>query len=258
MNAHALFIGTGASLGVPVVGCKCDICLSGNPKNKRWRSSLYLSVAGKELLIDAGPDLRSQALHFKIEHLDGVIFTHAHHDHSAGIDDLRVYHFKNQKSLPCLVSNETAQELNRRFYFMFMPQPHEVTNTKRLELKVLETESGEVNFLNIPIRYFSYKQVGMSVLGIRIGSFAYVTDIKEYSEEVLKELEGVETLVLSALRYTASHMHLSVDEAVDFIKKINPKRAYLTHISHELEHEKTNAYLPAPIELAYDGLKISI
>jgi phosphoribosyl 1,2-cyclic phosphate phosphodiesterase len=258
MTDFALFIGTGSSLGVPVIGCPCERCHSLDPKNKRFRSSLYLNIGGKAVLIDAGPDLRAQALRFSIDQLDGVIFTHAHQDHTGGVDDLRIYHYRNKGPLPCLVSMPTAEDLKRRFYFMFKEQLFEPVKSNRLELNILEERSGNINFLGIPLRYFSYEQVGMQVMGLRIGSFAYVTDIKQYSSDVFKELEGVKTLVLSALKFTPSPMHFTVDEAVEFIEKIKPERAYLTHIAHELDHEKTNALLPSFIQLAYDGLKIEL
>lgn len=258
MTDFATFIGTGSSHGVPVIGCSCERCLSEDEKNKRLRSSLYLNIGGKELIVDAGPDLRAQALKYSIRHLDGVIFTHAHQDHTGGVDDLRVYHFKNKAPLPCLVSKETAEDLKKRFYFMFQQQPHEIEHTKRLSLTILEKPFGNVDFLGVPLRYFSYDQVGMQVLGLRIGSFAYVTDIKKYDPSIFDELKGVKTLVISALKFTPSFMHFTVDDAVDFIQKVNPEKAYLTHIAHELDHEKTNAYLPERIKLAYDGLKIEL
>lgn len=255
---HALFIGTGASLGVPLVGCHCPTCTSQDPKNKRLRSSLLLKIDGKSILIDAGPDLRAQGLQYKIDHLDGVIFTHAHHDHTAGIDDLRVYHFKNKAAVPCLASKATAEDLRMRYYFMFEEQPKEVSHTKRLELQIIESDNGTINFVGVPVQFFTYSQLGMPILGIRIGRFAYVTDIKEYPSSIFDALKGVDILVLSALRFTPSHMHFSVDDAIDFVEKVKPKQAYLTHISHDLEHEKTNAYLPSPIAMAYDGLEINI
>lgn len=258
MTDTALFIGTGASLGIPVVGCHCEVCRSTNPKNKRYRSSLLLDLQGKKILVDAGPDIRIQALQYNIDHLDGVILTHAHHDHSAGLDDLRVYYFRNKESLPCLLSKETAEDIKKRFYFMFEVQPKEVAGTKRLRLEVLDSLSGKVDFLGVPFNYFTYDQVGMGILGIRYKNFAYVTDIKKYDESIFKELDGVDTLVVSALRFTPSHMHLTVDEAIDFIHKVNPKRAFLTHISHDLEEEKANAYLPSGIEVAYDGQLINL
>lgn len=258
MTNTATFLGTGSSLGVPVIGCPCAVCSSTNPKNKRFRSSILLNYEGKRIVIDAGPDFRSQALNAKLDHLDGVIFTHSHQDHSAGIDDLRIYSFRNKAPFPCLVSRETAKDLELRYFFMFKMQPNEPTKTKRLHLNVLEEREGNTEFLGIPIRYFSYEQIGMQVLGIRIGSFAYVTDIKNYDEAILKELDGVNTLVLSALRFTESHMHLTVDEAIDFAEKTHAKHCYLTHISHEIEHEKVSAYLPSTIKLSYDGLQIFI
>lgn len=258
MIDSALFIGTGSSLGVPVIGCPCPQCQSTDPKNKRFRSSLLLNLGGKTVLIDAGPDFKAQALKYSINHLDGVIFTHAHQDHTGGADDLRIYHYRNKGPLPCLVSRPTAEDLKLRFYFMFKEQPFEPVKSSRLEMEILEDREGNVEFLGIPIRYFSYEQVGMQVMGIRIGSFAYVTDIREYKPEIFEELKGVKTLVLSALKFTPSHMHFSVDEAIEFIEKIKPERAYLTHIAHELDHEKTNAYLPSGIELACDGLKIEL
>lgn len=258
MKNTATFLGTGSSLGVPVIGCSCSICQSQNPKNKRFRSSLLLNYQGKNIVIDAGPDFRIQALHTKIEHLDGVIFTHSHQDHSGGIDDLRVYSFRNKAPLPCLVSRETAKDLELRYFFMFKTQVNEPTKTQRLHLEVLEGKKGNRKFLGIPIRYFSYEQIGMQVLGIRIGSFAYVTDIKYYGDEIIRELQGVQTLVISALRFTESHMHLTIDEAITFIQRCKAEQGFLTHLSHEVDYEKVNVYLPTSIKLAYDGLKISI
>lgn len=209
-------------------------------------------------MIDPGPDFRQQALKFHIDHLDGVLVTHAHCDHTAGLDDLRIYHFRNKAPLPCLVSKETADDLYKRFYFMFKEQPHEVDGSKRIALQVLPGERGKATFLGVPLSYFTYIQQGMKVMGFRFGSFAYVTDLKVYTNEIFEDLKNIDILVVSALRFTPSHMHLTVDEAVDFIKKVAPKKAYLTHLAHELECEKTNAYLPEGIELAYDGLEIEI
>lgn len=254
MKSKALFIGTGASLGVPVIGCTCSVCQSTNLKNKRTRSSLLLTTHGKKLLIDAGPDLRCQALTYSIDHLDGVLFTHAHHDHTAGMDDLRIYNFRNKAAVPCLVSAETAEDLKKRFYYMFGETPE---IKERVELDVLPDDDGNYVFQGVPLRYFTYEQVGMKVLGFRFGNMAYVTDIKTYPDSLLDELKSLDILVLSALRFGPSHMHFTVDDAVAFVKKIAPKKTYLTHIAHELDHEKTNDYLQDGIELAYDGLEFT-
>lgn len=254
MKGKALFIGTGASLGIPVIGDTCPVCTSNNPKNKRLRSSLLITTRGKTLMIDAGPDLRDQALKYSINHLDGVLLTHAHHDHTAGIDDLRIYSFRNKAPVPCLVNKETAEDLKKRFYYMFGDLPG---MKDRVKLEILPEEAGKVEFEGVPVRYFTYEQVGMKVLGFRFGKMAYVTDIKTYSNELFEELKSLDILVLSALRFGQSHMHLTVDEAIAFIEKVGPKKAYLTHIAHELEHEKTNQYLKNGIELAYDGLEFT-
>lgn len=258
MKDQATFIGTGASLGVPVIGCTCPVCTSGDAKNNRLRSSLFLEYQGKKVIIDAGPDVREQALRAKISELDGVIFTHAHHDHSGGLDDLRVFAFRNKAPLPCLVSKESGEDLKKRFYFMFRSHPHEPQAGERIVFQELDSLVGESVFLGIPVRYFTYQQIGMQVLGLRIHNFAYVTDIKEYDDSLFEHLKGVDTLVLSALRFTHSTMHLTVDEAVQIAKEVGAQQTYFTHLSHDLDYVKTNALLPKGIELAYDGLQISI
>ncbi|MGK5594050.1 MAG: MBL fold metallo-hydrolase [Parachlamydiaceae bacterium] len=252
-----LFLGTGSSLGIPVIGCQCATCQSLSPLNKRLRSSVLLSSQGKRLLIDASPDLREQALRYKISKIDGVIFTHAHYDHTAGIDDLRIFHFINKKPLPCLVSTETAEELTKRYEYMFAPQPFEHQNASRLQLVHLSGDRGESVFETIPLSYFSFEQLSMKINGFRFGHLAYVTDIKNYPETIFEDLKGVEILIVSALRFTASPMHLNIDEAIDFSKKVGAKKTWFIHIAHEVEHEKMRSYLPDGIELAFDGLEIN-
>ncbi|KAF3362777.1 Uncharacterized protein PHSC3_000636 [Chlamydiales bacterium STE3] len=251
-----LFLGTGSSLGIPVIGCQCATCQSSSPFDKRLRSSILIQENGKNFLIDASPDLRQQALSFRLNQVDAVLFTHAHYDHTAGIDDLRVFHFINKTPLPCLASSETAADLRKRYYYMFDQQPFEKIAPSRLQLIELASDRGKVNIEGLPISYFSYQQLTMKINGFRFGNLAYVTDIKSYPETIFEDLKGVEILILSALRYTPSPMHLSVDEAIDFAKKIKARKTWLIHIAHELKHEKTNNYLPEGIELAYDGLEI--
>ncbi len=252
------FMGTGGSMGIPVIGCPCPVCKSDSPYNKRMRPSALLQVNDKSIVIDCGQEFRIQALKHHLDDIDGVIFTHAHHDHSAGIDDLRAYYLHHKKTaIPCLLSKETLLDLQTRYHYIFDGMNYPDKLTPRLDLRIMEGERGEVNFADVSIKYFSFKQTGMKVNGLRIGNFAYVSDIKEYSETIFDDLKGVETLVLSALRFTPSWMHLMVDEAVEFSKKVNAKQTYFTHIAHELDHEKTNAYLPSNIRMAYDGLVIN-
>lgn len=244
-------------MGIPVIGCRCPVCTSELPYNKRFRPSALLQVNDKSIVIDCGQEYRLQALKHHIDRLDGVIFTHAHHDHSAGIDDLRAYYLHHKGSIPCLLSRETLNDLEVRYHYIFDGKMYPDKLASRLDLRIMEGQRGTVDFLDIPFNYMSYKQTGMKVNGLRVGTLAYVSDIKEYDESIFEDLNGVETLVLSALRFTPSWMHLTVDEAVDFAKKVNAKMTYFTHIAHELDHEKTNAYLPSNIRMAYDGLVIN-
>ncbi len=245
-------------MGIPIIGCDCAVCRSEDPYNKRLRPSALLTVDQKRFLIDAGPELRVQALRYGVDRLDGVIFTHSHHDHTAGIDDLRAYSFRNQKPLPVLLSKETADDLMNRYYYLFKSDPSKETVKTRISMQILESTRGSVVFEGLPLRYVTYEQAGMKVNGFIVGSVGYLSDIRHYSETLFEDLIGVKTLILSALRFTSSEFHFSVDEAVDFAKKAGAQHTWLTHISHDLDHEKTNAYLPPSVRMAYDGLEIDI
>lgn len=256
IHERFIFLGTGGSMGIPVIACDCSVCRSDNPKNKRTRSAGLLTVDDKNILIDCGPDFRQQALKYCIDHLDGVILTHAHHDHTGGIDELRAYYIKTRTPLPCLLSKETSEEVHQRFPYIFREGKYQFTS--KLSLQLLESERGSVEFAGIHFRYLSYEQMGMRVNGFRWKDFAYISDIKLYPESIFEDLKGVQHLVLSALRFTPSDFHFTVDEAVEFAEKVGAKNTWLTHIAHELEHEKTNAYLPSNIQMAYDGLELNL
>jgi phosphoribosyl 1,2-cyclic phosphate phosphodiesterase len=252
-----LFLGTAGSMGIPVIGCHCSVCASKDPHNKRKRPSALITIDDKKILIDCGPDFHAQAIQYQIDQLDGFILTHGHYDHTSGIDELRVYHMHSGKALPCLLSQSTARDIMNRFSYIFTPDSEYDKLVAKFDLQILPYERGEVQFLDIPIHYFSYEQARMQVNGFRFGNLAYVTDIRKYPNTVFEDLKGVETLVLSALRFAPSHLHLSVDEAVDFANRVGAKMTWLTHLAHELDHEKTNVYLPENIKLAYDGLEIN-
>lgn len=247
------FLGTGASLGVPVVGCDCPVCTSPSPLNKRFRTSCLLEIAQKKILLDCGPDFRQQALRSQIMDLDGVILTHAHFDHVAGIDDIRPLTFKRETPLPLLLSKETLQQLKHCYEYLFFDPYKKV---ERFEVHLLEGERGTTPFLGLPIRYLSFFQTGMKVNGFVFGDLAFISDIKDYAPSIFEELEGIKTLIISALRFSKSNMHLNVDEALDFAKQTSAEHVFLVHLSHDLDHEKTNAYLPPYATLAYDGLEI--
>lgn len=243
-------------MGVPVIGCQCAVCRSESPCNQRMRPSGLITIGHKKILIDCGPDFRMQALRYHIHHLDGLILTHAHHDHLAGIDELRVYYMQTKDPLPCLVSHETANNLKHRYHYFFEENEGRKL-TAKIALQVLEGERGETDFLGIGIGYMTYEQGGMCVNGFRFGNFAYISDIRNYPDTIFEDLKGVEILVVSALRMTSSFMHFSVDEAVEFVNRIGAKQAWLTHISHDLDHEATNSRLPSHIRMAYDGLELT-
>lgn len=255
-TGRLLFLGTGGSMGVPVPACHCAVCHSGIEQNQRLRPSVLFTIDGKNILVDASPDLRMQALKHNINKIDGVILTHAHNDHTAGLDDLRAFHKEKDEPLHLLMSQVTFDEVKNRFYYFFDPTRITQGLKPNFQIDYFKEQQGLINFLGVSIRYMTYLQAGMFVTGIRIGDVAYLTDVHTYSENIFKDLEGIHTLVISALRFTPSIMHLTVDQAVAFAKKTSAKKTWLTHISHDLDHERTNAYLPDDIRMAYDGLEI--
>jgi len=251
-----LFLGTGASMGTPVMTCSCAVCCSKDPHNHRLRPSALIRLGGKQVLIDAGPDLRTQALRAGINHLDGVILTHTHFDHIAGLDDLRVFYFLHKKRLPCLVSQATMNDIKIHYHYFFHGAKDDVMGGSRLDFQILEGDFGSTEFCGFKWSYLSYIQNNMKVTGLRIGNLAYVLDIRDPSEKVIKSLSGVEILILSALRYTPSPAHFSLSEAVSFARRIKAKKTWFSHIAHEVDHAEASKELPADIGLAYDGLEI--
>ncbi len=251
-----LFLGTGGSAGVPMIGCKCLVCKSKDPHNKRMRPSALIDVKGKRLVIDTGPDFRSQALIYKIDHLDGVLLSHTHFDHVGGLDELRTYYLLHKLILPILVSIETLDSLKKRYDYLFKEKSWGISLAAQLHFQVLENDHGKTSFCGIPLSYVSYEQGGTKVNGYRFGNFAYVSDIKKYPDSIYDDLNGVKTLVVSALKEEESQMHFSLDEAVSFGRRVGAKRTYFTHIGHEVDHERTNAKLPSGFKLAHDGLKL--
>ena len=252
---HFLFLGTGASAGVPVVGCKCSVCLSKKTKNFRFRPSGILRLAqdNRQLLIDATPDFRSQALQFGIDRLDGLLLTHTHFDHIAGIDDLRIFNAWQKQNIPCLLSRESFDDLQHRYPYFF----DETAQSAKFAFTRLDAPMGEIEFCNTKIGYCSYRQARMGVMGFRVGHFAYISDIRHYEASIFSFLKGVQVLVIGALRPDPSPLHLSFDEAIAFSRKVGAQETWLTHLGHFVDHDDAHQLLPAGVRLAYDGLEIA-
>lgn len=252
MKGTFLFLGTGASAGVPLIGCKCEVCASPSPKDKRFRPSGLIRVGDKSLLIDTTPDLRSQLLQHQIDRVDGLLLTHTHFDHIAGIDDLRILNVWQREAIPCLLSQASLDEMKTRYAYFFDEQK----STAKFDFFPLEQEQGSSYFVGVDVRYCHFTQNGMKVTGFRVGDFAYISDVKEYDDSVFSFLKGIKTLVLSALKPEPSAFHLCFDEAKAFAKKSGAEKTWLTHLSHSRDHEGYNKLLPPEIRVAYDGLEL--
>jgi phosphoribosyl 1,2-cyclic phosphate phosphodiesterase len=249
MKQEVVFLGTGGSMGTPVIGCECPVCISKDPRDMRYRSSILFRMGEKQFLVDPSPDIRAAALKYDIRTLDGVLVTHAHEDHVGGLNDLRPYYIQTEKTpMSLIASRNTFDILSSRFSYLM----------DRFVPEILEDLSGTFLLNGEEIHYFTYSQQGVPVTGFRWRDFAYLTDIKEYGEEIFQELKGVKTLVLSALHTEGSPMHFSVEEAIAFSERVGPRELYLTHISHAISHKEMNESFPISIQCAYDGLKIYV
>lgn len=249
------FLGTGTSQGVPVIGCTCAVCNSLDFRDKRLRTSIYFSVDGTSLVIDTGPDFRHQMLREGITQLDGVLFTHAHRDHTAGLDDVRAFNFLQQQSMPIYGSIETLNQIKSDFAYIFGPKNY--PGLPQVTLHTITEEPFQFKNLNItPLPVLHFK---LPVYGFRIGNFSYITDAKTIPDSTLQRLEGTEVLVLNALQREEHISHLNLGEALNMVDKIKPKTTYFTHISHKLGlHSSLEKELPDNVHLAFDGLTLSL
>lgn len=251
------FLGTGTSTGIPLIGCQCGVCCSDNKKNSRYRASVLIKIQNKTILIDTTPEFRLQALRAKLTHVDGVLITHTHADHVAGFDDLRAFNFINGESVSVWGSTQTVEVLKHNYPYIFGEALQVGGGLPRIDLKIASGPFSISGIEVIPIQVWHGK---FPVYGYRIGKMAYVTDVSFIPKESLAVLEGLDLLVLGALRYRKHSTHLNIDGAVEIVNQLKPKKTYLTHISHDLEHERVSRRLKteqrSPIYLAYDGLII--
>jgi phosphoribosyl 1,2-cyclic phosphate phosphodiesterase len=252
------FLGTGTSHGVPVIGCECAVCASTDPRDKRTRSSVYVQSPGCSWVIDTGNDFRAQCLREKIKRMDAVVYTHSHTDHIMGFDDLRVFCLSGRK-IPIYAGPETMKDLKRVFNFAFngenqfpgyvLPEPHEVGGPFML---------GKIEVVPLPVTHGRAHVNGYLLRrdGRRLA--AYLSDCKVIPDAVIGQIEGVEHLIIDALRHHPHPTHLCVKEALEIAGRVKPGRTWFTHLCHELPHEETERALPPGVRIAYDGLKLEM
>ena len=254
-HASILVLGSGTSVGVPMVGCHCKACISDDPRDRRLRPSVLLKLGSKRILIDTSPDFRYQALHYKIERLDAILYTHAHADHILGLDDVRPFNFLQRNEIPLYASASAFETIRRTFSYVFDEAP---TESSRPRLKPNIFESAPICVAGVEIQPVRALHGKGTVYGFRFGDCAYLTDHSEIPPESEALLGNLDVLFLDALRYNPHPTHSTVDESLRTVQRLKPKRAFFTHISHDVVHAPTQARLPANVTLAYDGLEIPI
>lgn len=248
------FLGSGTSTGVPVVGCRCRVCTSAHPRNQRLRQSVSIEVRGKHFLIDTTPDLRLQLLRHPIPRLDFLLFTHSHSDHLMGLDDIRPFNFRQRESIRAYASPPTARAIRRAFGYIW---DHSQIGGGKPQLELVEIEGQfaheGIDIVPIPVTHGDW-----TILGFRIGPFAYITDTNGIPAESMALLEGIEVLALDGLRPAPPHpTHFTIGQAVDCAAQIGARTTYLIHLTHEVDHDEVEAQLPGGVRLAYDGLELT-
>lgn len=254
MNIY--FLGTGTSQGIPVIGSNHSVCKSSNPKDHRLRVSVWIEWKNLSIVIDCGPDFRQQMLTSGCTKIDAILFTHEHSDHTAGLDDIRPFFFK-QGNIPIYAHNRVLKNLEKRFDYIFESDNKYPGAPSVQEMEVIHDLP--ILIADQTIIPISVWHGNLQVFGYRFGNFAYLTDVKTVDDDEIKKLSGLEILVINALRIEEHNTHFNLQEALDFIKIVNPKKTYLTHISHLLGfHDEVEKQLPENVFLAYDNLEITI
>ena len=255
MPITVTFLGTGTSTGVPVVGCHCRICTSGEPKNKRLRQSVKIEAGGRQILIDTTPDLRTQLLRDPMPRLDFILFTHSHSDHLMGLDDIRPFNFRQREPIHAFANAMTAKAVRRAFSYIW--NDSQIGGGKpQLELHEVEGRFSHdgVDVTPIPVTHGDW-----TILGFRIGDFAYITDTNGIPPSSMRLLEGVKVLALDGLRPSPPHpTHFTIDEAIAAARAVGVPMTYLIHLTHDIDHDAFEATLPEGFKLAYDGLRLVI
>lgn len=247
------FLGTGTSQGVPVIGCTCEVCRSIDFRDKRLRTSVLIEISGHSFIIDTGPDFRQQMLRERVSRLDAVVFTHAHRDHTAGLDDVRAFNFMQDMDMPVYGTKQVLDQLKVEYAYAFVKEYY--PGIPRLSLHEIRDEAFRINgvsFLPLPVMHLK-----MPVLGFRIANFSYITDANYIPPETMARLDGTEVLVLNALQREQHISHFNLEEALEMVAKVGPKKTYFTHVSHKLGlHADVEKELPDDVSLAFDGLEV--
>ena len=253
-------LGSGTSVGVPTIGCGCAVCRSDDPRDRRRRPSLLVSFEGqgsaRNVVIDTTPDFRQQALDSGLTTLDAILYTHSHADHIMGLDDIRPFNYGRAERVPVYAQRDTLDDLERVFPYAFLEIETHAGGVPRVAAHEIAAEPLDLfglRFQPIPI-WHGRRQI----LGFRFGDAAYLTDMSDIPDESLPLLEGLEVVILDALRRQPHPSHSSVEQALGWVEKLAPKRAYFTHICHDLPHAETTAALPGHVDLAYDGLTVEV
>lgn len=250
------FLGTGTSHGVPMIGCDCDVCRSPDPRDKRLRSSIYVEADDDvRVLVDTTPDLRTQALRAGLRRIDAVLYTHSHADHVMGLDEIRRFNMMTREPMPLYGMRSTLDDLRRTFAYVFASDAPRGGGVPDLRLCPIEGPCcfGRTEVVPVPVRHGPW-----AVLGFRFGGFAYLTDCNGIPDSSRALLDGLDVLVLDALRHRPHPTHFSLEEAVEMARRIGARRTYFTHIAHELGHEATSETLPEGMALAWDGLTVDV
>jgi phosphoribosyl 1,2-cyclic phosphate phosphodiesterase len=247
------FLGTGTSHGVPMIGCGCATCRSTDPRDRRLRPSIYVDADGARLLVDAGPDLREQALRHAIAGVDAILFTHGHADHILGMDDVRAFNAKLGGPMPCYGDAATLDDIRRTFWYVFAPGTPKGGGLPRLELFAIAGDFCLGRAVIEPIPLWHGKR---AILGFRIGAFAYLTDCSAIPDASWPRLAGLDVLVLDALRDRPHPTHFTLDQAIAAARRVGARRTLFTHMCHDLPHQATSERLPDGMTLAYDGMVV--
>jgi len=254
--ARVTFLGTGTSHGIPMIGCACEICHSPDPRDRRLRPSIYVTVSnGPAILVDTGTDLRQQALTYHVSRVDAILYTHSHADHIMGLDEVRRFNVIQGGAIPAYADPHTAEDLRRTFHYVFDPPAQKGGGVPQIDLRSIDGpfDIDGVHVCPVPL-FHGHRQI----LGFRVGSFAYLTDCNRIPDESWPLLNDLDLLVLDALRYRPHPTHFTVAEALAIVTRLAPRRTFLTHMCHDLSHAVTNAALPVGVELAYDGLVLDV